>query len=207
VLFHVLASYYPNWRTLDIHESSPGWDRVSQILAAECPGYRASQYDESVPFGTTVLAPRTYAREYQSENLEQQTFKDESFDLVLMQDVFEHVFRPDRAIKEIARTLRVGGALIMTVPIVMGFKPSRRRAQLIEGNVIHLIEPPEYHGNPVPGSDGVLVTVDWGYDIVSYLQHHSGLAFQMLKIDDIDLGIRAELNEVLIGFKRPLPAI
>jgi hypothetical protein len=29
----------------------------------------------------------------------------------------------------------------------------------------------------------------------------------MLQIDNIDLGIRAELNEVLVGFKRDVPEL
>jgi ubiquinone/menaquinone biosynthesis C-methylase UbiE len=46
---------------------------------------------------------------------EAQSFPAESFDIVVTQDVFENLFAPDRAIKEIARTLRPGGAHIMTV--------------------------------------------------------------------------------------------
>jgi len=39
--------------------------------------------------------------------------RDESFDLVITQDFFEHVLRPA---KEIARTLKSGGAHIYAVP-------------------------------------------------------------------------------------------
>ena len=56
-------------------------------------------------------------------------------------------------------------------------------------------------------ADGSLVTIDWGYDIVLYLQQHSGLSFMLCHIDDINFGVRADLNEVLIGFKRPVPAL
>lgn len=82
----------------------------------------------------------------------------------------------------------------MTVPMVRKGKPSRRRAALVAGRVINLVEPPEFHGNPISG-EGALVTIDWGFDVVRYLQHHSGLSFIMIQIDNIDLGIRADLIE------------
>lgn len=199
-LFHVLTTHFPSWRNLAIHESSPGWDRVSARLREESSRYVATQWDPKIPFGS--LHPH---KGYRSEDLQSQTFADSHFDLVVTQDVFEHIFRPDLAIKEIARTLKDGGAFICTVPIVRKVRPTIRRASLVEREVKHLLEP-QYHGNPV-SKDGSLVTVDWGYDIISYLQHHSGLSFMMLQIDNIDLGIRADLNEVLIGFKRAMPAL
>ncbi|MEP9366975.1 class I SAM-dependent methyltransferase [Xanthobacter sp. VNH20] len=202
-LMHILSQFFPKWRDLIIHESSPGWDFVSQRLVRECKFYTASQYDTSAPFGSVVEAPRLPCKKYQSENLEDQTFADETFDLVITQDVFEHIFHPDRAIREIARTLKPGGATIMTVPIVLKNRPSRRRASLKNGEIKNLLEP-QFHGNPV-SNDGSLVTIDWGYDVVSYLQFHSGLSFMMIQIDNIDIGIRADLIEVLIGFKHPIP--
>ena len=205
-LMHVLSQYFPTWHSLTVHESSPGWDIVSQRLARECRDYTASQYDPNIPSGELVEAPRMPCKWYQCENLEAQTFQDQSFDLVITQDVFEHVFHPDLAIREIARTLRPGGATLMTVPIVRKSKPSRRRAALVAGKVVNLIEPPEFHGNPISG-EGALVTIDWGFDVVGYLQHHSGLSFIMIQIDNIDLGIRADLIEVLVGFKAPIPSL
>jgi SAM-dependent methyltransferase len=198
-LFHVLTNLFPNWRDYDIHESSPGGDLVSVRLKREAKSYTGTQWDTSIPFGTV------HTKGYRSEDLQAQTFADESFDLVVTQDVFEHILLPDRAVKEIARTLRPGGAFIATVPIVMKDLPSRRRASFINGQIVHHL-PAQYHGNPV-SKDGSLVTIDWGYDVVRYLQHHSGLSFIMLGIDNIDLGIRADLIEVIVGFKRPIPLL
>ena len=65
------------------------------------------------------------------EDLEQQTFDDESFDLVVAQDVMEHVFHPDRAYREIWRTLKPGGLYIHTTPIYKKNRvTSERRASL-----------------------------------------------------------------------------
>jgi SAM-dependent methyltransferase len=204
-LMAAIQKYFPTWRSMAIHECSPGWDVISRRLAAENSKYIATQYDLSVPFGQTTETPMP-CKTYRSENLESQTFEDGIFDLVVTQDVFEHVFRPDLAVKEIARTLRAGGAMIMTVPLVMGPQKSRRRATMVNNAVKHLIEPPQFHGSPI-GDEGSLVTIDWGYDIAPYLQNHSGIPFLLLSVENKDQGILGTLNEVLIGFKTPFASV
>ncbi len=175
-----------------MHESSPGWDKVSQRLAAECGGYLASHYNTGYPLGAIVEAPDMPVKKYRNENLEAQTIDDEVVDIVVMQDVFEHVFFPNLAIKEVARTLKPGGLLVMTVPLVNQMRQSRRRAELLNsGETRHLLEP-EYHGNPL-SPDGSLVTIDWGYDIASYLQAHSDLAVLTIHINNPDMGIEGDL--------------
>lgn len=198
---HALTTYFPNWRDLVIHESSPGWDFVSTRLPAECKSYTATQFDPSVPWGS-IVETRMPSKTYRSEDLQTQTFPDAAFDLVITQDVFEHIMRPDLAIKEISRTLKPNGAVVMTVPIVRRQHHSRRRARMVEGEVVHLLEP-EYHGNPMGG--GSLVTIDWGYDIVRYFHAYSGMTFILLQTDNINLGIRGDFNEILIGFKGTVP--
>jgi SAM-dependent methyltransferase len=197
-----LQRLVPNWRNLSVHESSPGWDIVSRRLANESRAYTASYLDPQVQRGAIVESVRTPSARYSCQDLERQTFDDASFDLVVTQDVFEHIFRPDLAIAEIARTLRPGGATIMTVPLVRGVHRSRRRARKAGETVELLIEPAEFHGNPIDGK-GSLVTIDWGYDIVDYLMRHSGLSFLLLRAEDPHRGIVGDLLEVLIGFKRP----
>jgi SAM-dependent methyltransferase len=203
-MMHAIATFCPNWRKLAIHEGSPGWDNVSVRLAAECGNYTASHYDPSVSFGTLVHQPKMPCKVYRSEDLEAMTLDDNQFDLFVTQDVFEHIYHPNKAISEIARVLKPGGATILTVPIVCKTLPSRRRAMLKDGENVNLL-PPEFHGNPMGG--GSVVTIDWGYDIAAYLAAASGLNFILLQIDNIDLGLRADFNDVLIGFKRPLPVL
>jgi len=78
---------------------------------------------------------RIYTRQFQRagnfrcENLEALTFANESIDLHITQDVMEHVFHPSKVFKEIARTLKLGGAHIFTVPIVNKHMPSILRAR------------------------------------------------------------------------------
>lgn len=197
-LMYVLNLLYPGWRKLKIHESSPVDRGTSLKIRRECPGYVASHFDPNIPFGTTHPSGK-----YRSEDLEHQTFEDETFDVVITQDVFEHLFNPDLAIREIARTLRPSGAHIGTVPLVRREQPSRRRARLSEGQIIHEL-PAEYHGNPL-SPDGSLVTVDWGFDIADYLSHVSGMSTSLFFIDDLHLGLKAQYLEVLVCRKLPIP--
>ncbi|MGV3552397.1 class I SAM-dependent methyltransferase [Rhizobium sp.] len=205
-LWVALNSAFPSWRDLAIHEGSAGWDRVSRRLAEECADYTASQFLPDYPAGHLFEDTNLPGGAFVVQNLEEQTFASGAFDLVITLDVFEHLFDPLKAIREIARTLRPGGATLMTVPVVNRFGPSRRRArELMPGIVKHLL-PAEYHGNPV-SEEGSLVTIDWGYDIAAQLAQASGMYFVMQTFENPDFGIRDECNQILIGYKAPLPDI
>lgn len=77
-LMQVLQTIYPGWRNVAIHELSPGSRGASIKLRRECSGYVASQYDTSIAFGALHISG-----EYQSQDLERQTFADRSFDIVV----------------------------------------------------------------------------------------------------------------------------
>jgi SAM-dependent methyltransferase len=188
---HVIQTRYPNWRDLRIHESSPGNRGASLKLATECNYYTASQYDPDLGFGNTHPS-----RGYQSENLEKQTFPNESFDIVVSQDVFEHIFDVEAAFREIHRTLRPGGAHIFTTPLVNKEKPSQRRAKLRPDGSINNLFPPEYHGNPM-SVDGSLVTWHWGFDIAEYIKRATGRLAEIIFTDDPLMGIEGEYLEVV----------
>jgi SAM-dependent methyltransferase len=102
-----------------------------------------------------------------------------------------HVFHPAKVFAEIARTLKPGGAHIFTVPIVNKHRPSSLRDRQASDDKIEHLEPPVYHGNPISDS-GSLVTVDWGFDICERIHAASGLFTQIIQIDDLSKGIRAE---------------
>jgi len=202
-LIAVIDMLYPHWRSLEIHETSPSMPMrgASRKLLAECQGYTYSYYDSAVPLGENL--PDTGFR---CENIEKMTFPECSFDLFLSQDVFEHIFHPAMAIKEIARTLKPGGAAIMSVPLVRKSLNSERRAALLSNDEIEYLKPAEYHGNAI--DDGTsLVTIDWGYDIASYLTIHSGLPSWIVYIDDLSRGIKAEFIEVVVVQKITAPSL
>jgi SAM-dependent methyltransferase len=138
---------------------------------------------------------------FRCEDLENLTFEKESFDLIVTQDVMEHVLDPGRAFAEIARTLKPKGAHIFTVPLVNGRGPSLTRARRsVNGMTVHLC-PPEYHDNFSSIAQGSLVCTDWGYDICEAIFRESGLYTTIVYIDDISRGIRAQLNDVLLSKK------
>jgi SAM-dependent methyltransferase len=197
--FSTIEMLRATWRNLQIHEVCPALRAASLKLKAECPDYSYSYYDDRTPVGS--IHPRLGVR---CENIENMTFHNESFDLFLSQDVFEHIFHPDRAIKEIERVLKPGGAYIMTVPLVLKSRVSRRRASIDRNGAIVHLQDAEYHGNPVD-ERGALVTIDWGYDILNFLSYHSSLQCAMIYIDDSSRGICAEFNEVIVCTKGAVP--
>jgi SAM-dependent methyltransferase len=184
--------WFTSWRTATLHESSPSDRAISRKFARECAGYIPSQFHPERCEELIVDGVR-------NEDLEHLRFGDESIDLHVTQDVFEHVLDPGLAFREIARTLRPGGMHIFTTPLVNKTAPSLVRARRRMHGVEYLAAP-AYHGNPV-GDGRALVTVDWGYDIARIIYEHSGLFTHILHFDDLEHGLRAEYLEVLVTLK------
>ena len=192
-LMHVIETFFPGWSELVIHESSPANRGASVRLARECRKYIPSHYflDQE---------PGSFVNGFRCESLEALTFQNESVDLHITQDVMEHVFYPSKVFREIARTLKPGGAHIFTAPLVNKNQPSKPRVRIdASGKLIH-IEQPQYHGNPI-SNDGSLVTVDWGFDICTHIFDSCGLFTHVIQVDDLSRGIRAEYIEVLVTVK------
>jgi SAM-dependent methyltransferase len=139
----VIELFYPGWRSLKVHESSPCGRGVSVKLQAECSGYITRQFYPDFPRGTM------HPHGFQCEDLESLSFGDESFDLVITQDVMEHVLNPSLAFAEIGRTLKTDGAHIFTVPLVNKVRPSQARAKRGEDRSTVYLCSPEYHANPI----------------------------------------------------------
>lgn len=190
-LVYVLQTHFPLWRELKIHESSPG-GVSSDKLKRECSSYVASHFFPETP-------PGEMHQGFRCENLERQTFEDAEFDLVITQDVFEHVLDPARAFSEVARTLRPGGAHVFTVPWYY-WKETLVRAIRDAGAIRHL-EQPDYHGNPID-LNGSLVVTEWGWDLCDFIYQHSGLTTTAIRIFDRYRGIEAEFIEVFVSRKK-----
>lgn len=190
-LIHVLETFFPEWRDMQIHESSPG-GAASDKLAAECAGCIQTHYYPTIP-------PGQINDGFRCENLEAMTFADSSFDLVVTQDVFEHVLRPQEAFREISRTLKPGGAHVFTVPWYF-WKPTLVRAIPDDaGGIQHIVEA-DYHMNPVD-LNGSLVVREWGADLPDYIFEAAGMSTTAIHLHDVRQGISAKFIEVFISRK------
>ncbi len=191
---YCIENYYPGWRGSVIHESSPCERGPSIRFRKEAKVYIPTQYFPNHIRGDII-------QHYRNEDLENLTFDDNSIDLHVTQDVFEHILDPAKAFREIERTLKPGGAHIFTTPLVNKLRPSQQCIKRGQDNeLIQLIEPREYHGNPIL-KEGSPVTMHWGYDITSFIKSSCGLSTNIVLIDLLDYGIRAKLIEVLITQK------
>lgn len=187
-LSYIIEKILPNWKNLIIHESSPAVRGTSEKLRKNCKNYIASHYYPN--------SKEEYVNGYKNIDLHYQNFEDESFDLVVTQDVFEHLPYPELAIKEIARTLKKGGYFISTIPLVNKFKPTQQWAELVDGELKFFYEP-DYHGNPIDPK-GSPVFWHYGYDIASRFIEWSGMETIIVSNVIPELGIEAELLEVIV---------
>ena len=133
-LMYVIQTFYPHWRDLRIHEMAPV-GRGASIKLGEAAGYEASQYFPTLPLGERTPPG------WMNQDAEKLTCADRAFDLVVTQDVFEHIFDIDAAFREIRRTLRPGGAHVFTTPLVKKAQPTECRAsRTADGSIRHHAE-------------------------------------------------------------------
>ena len=102
------------------------------------------------------------------EDVENLSFFDNEFDLIVSNDVFEHVPNPAKAFAECARVLKQGGIMLATIPFHIDKNNSVVRAMINDDKLEYLL-PPVYHGNPI-SDDGSLVFSDFGWDILDYIK-------------------------------------
>jgi SAM-dependent methyltransferase len=99
------------------------------------------------------------------------TYSSGSFDIVLHSDTLEHVLDIDRALMEIWRILKPGGASIFSIPIVRDGRPSIARVSLQNGELLHN-KPPSYHGGSYQTTRQYLVCYEFGEDFIPILKSH-----------------------------------
>ena len=183
-LYRTLERLAPNWRELAVYE--PGLaGALSKKLAESCKNLTQSLYLPAIPRGEERNGVR-------SEDLQALTFASETFDVVLTQDVLEHVLQPELAFREIARVLRPNGLHLFTVPYNSG-QETQKRAELRPDGGVRLIQPAEYHGDPLdPG--GALVVTDWGTDLPKFVDEASGVTTELVLISDPEANVRVPIT-------------
>jgi len=159
-------------------------------FANSCPRYIQTGFFPEHPLGSMIGKLR-------NENLECQTFADELFDLVIHLDVLEHLFEPFQALREIRRTLVMGGKCIFSVPTECDrFDSVRLASKDCDGN-IKTIGIPEYHANP-QDSQGSLVTWRYGYNLPLLIARETGFDVEVRRIQSNRIAVNGQMTEIYI---------
>lgn len=129
-----------------------GYDDLSNVIKSE--------YFDDVKRGE-------YKGKIRSENLQALTFEDNSLDIVVVLDVFEHVVEPMEAFSEVRRALKTDGVAIITVPIDNRIKKTTKWASVVNEEIVYM-RGPAYHSDRLR-EEGALVFTEFGMDIVNNL--------------------------------------
>lgn len=176
-----IAGNFARLSQMAVYEPAPT-SRSMEFFADQAGNYVWSSYpderfSDSMEYGGSC------------QDLEALTFDAGSFDLVVSQDVFEHLADPGAAFAEVSRILTAGGSHVFTIPWYPDH-PTRRQAELIEEQVVHLA-PPEYHGDPF-NSNGALVFNRFGSDITDLIAEASGMTTTITEARESRKGIRGD---------------
>jgi SAM-dependent methyltransferase len=150
----------PSFGDIAIYE--PGIVGPFRALLRELPGYVNSYYWPDV-------APGEKRDGVRCEDVRDLTFSDDSFDLVITSDIFEHVRGPMPAFAEIFRVLRPGAYHIFTVPLRWPLPSTTESRVDFSGSEDVFLAPPVYHGSPTD-PNGSLVYTDFGMDLPEELR-------------------------------------
>jgi len=199
-IMHILDTVVPGWQKKKVHESSPS----NGFIKEQCKDYSCSYFFEDKKPGEVLYeTPMGSDVSCQNENLEALSFDDETFDIFVTQDVFEHINRPLNAFQEIKRILKTGGVHVFTVPLCP-FQKTQSRIKIGDDGAVIPVLPAIYHGNPI-SEKGSLVTYDWGSDIAEIIEDCSGMKTTVYQFpqtaENFYYGLEADFLEVLVSVK------
>jgi SAM-dependent methyltransferase len=120
------------------------------------------------------------------ESLLQLSFTDGVFDVVIVNDVFEHVPDINLCLSELARVTRPGGHLISTFPFT--WKPGSTVKARLQPEGIEYLTEPEYHENPVD-PNGSLVFEIPGWNILDRARDAGWTHVEMVYHTSVSSGI------------------
>lgn len=132
------------------------------------PPFNYSQLRAAIRHQASLFYSMLRLEGVQHEDVTRLSFESDSLDLIISNDVFEHIPNPKTAFTECARVLRTGGVMLATLPFHVDVDSSITRASIADGELVNLL-PPMYHGNPV-SSGGSLVFTDFGWDVIEHLK-------------------------------------
>ncbi len=124
-----------------------------------------------------------------SEDLLSLSYHSCQFDIVVTSETLEHVPDFTKALLEIRRVLKPNGKHVFTTPVVWDRAKTKKRASIINGNLVHH-HTPSYHGKKQTNKQDYLVYYEYGSDIVA-LCEDCGFHVQL---------IRDATNPALVSF-------
>jgi SAM-dependent methyltransferase len=155
---------------------------------------------DDVPAGAEVAVEGVAV---QNQDMTRMTLPDASTDLILHQDVLEHIPDYRAAFRETLRVLRPGGQTIFTAPLFHALDQTFVRASFDEaGALVHHAEP-ELHGDPLVPA-GILAFYNFGWSLVDDLR---AVGFEDVRLRMLyrpDLGIVSNGCPVEVGRMMPV---
>lgn len=121
--------------------------------------------------------------EIPSEDVTNLTYTNNTFDLVLMTDVLEHVPNPYLALEEIRRILKKSAFFVFTVPYLLD-RRTKIRAKLSSEKKLQHIASPSFHGAYHAKLEDYLVFFEFGYDFIISLSKRFKLSIYRYKASE-----------------------
>ena len=134
-------------------------------------------------------------RRTRHESITAFSYPTQSLDLVAHSDVLEHVYDTGMALRECARVLRKGGAMLFTVPFAIDSSASVLRGRPLPDGGIEHIERPEYHGDGVRHG-GIYTFHTFGWDLLERMRE--------VGFDRVEIGLYHAPDE---GFTASNPGV
>jgi len=149
--------------------------------------YYAPEFDaEKIKAGAD---PRDFA------DLQNLAFADETFDVIITSDVFEHVREDLKGYQEVYRTLKKGGTFVLTVPYDHQREKTIVRVAVEGDKDIFLMEP-RYHG----GGGSTLAYREYGRDLLELLR---AVGFAVGHAETAMSRFQIQKSSIIIGQKSP----
>lgn len=167
-------------------------------LLKKYSGYITSDYREDMNLGTLL------GKNHYCQDLSNLTFEDNSFDVVISSDVFEHIRLYKQAIKEISRVLKSGGSYIFTVPFNSKVDEHQTYIDVIDENDPSKdieLKPLVFHGDTITNRGTLLYRI-YGkkifreFEDAGFLVEYERTTIPSLGIYDCDLFVAHKPSKV-----------
>lgn len=181
-IYRFIRNTYKSGMSVYISEQSTSF---FSHLKKKIPELIGSEYD-----------PEGRLQGIRHEDITKLSFTDNSLDLYISNDVFEHVFDYKQAFAEASRVLRDKGVLLFHVPFFLCRSNTKIRARLKPDGSIEMLEKAMYHGNPI-SNEGSLWINEFGWDMLDTLKRFGFAQAYAVLSHDVHRGL---LNDSALVF-------